>query len=289
MTLRDRVVEGVLATAALLSIGATITIAGSLFVEGAAFLRSVPASSVWLSLRFNPLFDPAAYGIWPLLAGTALVAVLALALALPAALFLSIFLAEYTTPRLRGVLKVGLDVLAGVPSVVYGFFALAYVSPLLQRLVPGLGPFSALAGAVVLAAMILPFIASLSDDAIYAVPLSVREAGHALGGTKLSVVLRVVLPNAASGITAAVFLGIARAMGETMIVLIACGLEPSLSLDPRVAVDTLAAFIAQATLSDAGAQATRLLFFVASVLFVFTFSLNAISARWRRRFLRRAP
>jgi phosphate transport system permease protein len=163
------------------------------------------------------------------------------------------------------------------------------VSPLLQALVSDIGPFSALSGGVVLGAMILPFIASLSDDPIFAVPLGVREAGYALGGTKLAVVLRVVLPNATSGIFAAAFLGTARAMGETMIVLIACGLEPSLTLDPRAAVQTLAAFIAQATISDAGTSAARLLFFVAAVLFVFTFVLNAVSARWRRRFLRRLP
>ncbi|MCC6811169.1 MAG: phosphate ABC transporter permease subunit PstC [Deltaproteobacteria bacterium] len=288
---RDKIVARALGLAALLSFGTTFAIVLLLLGESAAIFAKVSLKELLLSVRFGPMLDPPAYGVWPLLAGTALVATLGLAIALPIALIIAVYLSEYCPPRIRRVLKAALDVLAGVPAVVYGFVALVYVSPFLQPHVAEIGVYSALAGAIVLAAMLVPYIASLADDAIYAVPLELREAGFALGASRLSVVRRAVLPHAVSGVVAACFLGVARAMGETMIVLIVCGLEPTLTLDPRAPVQTLAAFIAQASLSDTGGTETgsRLMFFVATMLFALTFALNAISARWRERFLRRMP
>ncbi len=268
---RDRTAASLVRLAASLSILTTVTLVVILVSESIAFLRL-----------------PSPLTLAPMIAGSLLVAGLALAFALPVALVIAVYLSEYCPPRVRFLLKTLLDVIAGVPSVVYGFVALSYVSPMLMTTTSEIGVYSALSGAIVLSAMIIPFMASLCDDAIQAVPMELRDAGRALGGTQIALVWHVILPNALAGVGAAAFLGIARALGETMIVLIACGLQPSLSFDPRVAVETLSAFIGAALLSDAGATeaGAAQLFFVATVLFIVTFVLNSISTRWRARYMR---
>ena len=268
---RDRTAASLVRLAASLSILTTVTLVVILVSESIAFLRL-----------------PSPLTLAPMIAGSLLVAGLALAFALPVALVIAVYLSEYCPPRVRFLLKTLLDVIAGVPSVVYGFVALSYVSPMLMTTTSEIGVYSALSGAIVLSAMIIPFMASLCDDAIQAVPMELRDAGRALGGTQIALVWHVILPNALAGVGAAAFLGIARALGETMIVLIACGLQPSLSFDPRVAVETLSAFIGAALLSDAGATeaGAAQLFFVATVLVIATFVLNSISTRWRARYMR---
>ena len=200
----------------------------------------------------------------------------------------AVYLAEFATERVRKILKPALEILAGVPTVVYGFFALTFVTPILQAIIPGLAGFNALGAGLVMGIMILPVVASLSEDAIYAVPPSLKEGAYALGAGKLPTIRRVILPTAFSGIAAAVILGLSRAIGETMIVAIAAGQQPRLTLDPRVPVETMTAYIVQVSLGDTpqGTLEYRTLFAVGLSLFLLTFVLNVISFRLRKRVLR---
>jgi len=205
--------------------------------------------------------------------------------ALPFGLLGAVYLSEFAAERVRRVVKPALEILAGVPTVVYGYFALTFVTPMLQNVVPGLAGFNALGPGIVMGIMILPMIASLSEDAIFAVAPSLREAAYALGARKLPTVFRVVVPSAFSGIAAAVILGISRAVGETMIVAIAAGQQPRLTLDPRVPIETMTAYIVQVSLGDTptGTLAYRTIFAVGLGLFLMTLALNLISHRLRRR------
>ncbi|HVT45264.1 MAG TPA: phosphate ABC transporter permease subunit PstC [Thermoanaerobaculia bacterium] len=284
----ERVIGAVLLVCGLLSIGTTIGIVGVLLFETAAFFRSVPISSFLGDSQWTPLFEDKHFGIWPLVAGTFLTTVIALAVAVPFGLLAAIYLSEIATMRARRILKPILEVLAGVPTVVYGYFALSFVTPLLQRVVPGLAGFNALSPGIVMGIMILPVIASLSEDAIFAVPASFREGAYALGGGKLPTIFRVVLPSAFSGIAAAVILGISRAVGETMIVAIAAGQQPRLTLDPRVPIETMTAYIVQVSLGDTptGTIEYQTIFAVGTALFTMTLLLNLASFRLRQRVLK---
>jgi phosphate transport system permease protein len=283
--LSERVIAAVLASSALLSVVTTAGIVLVLLGEAVGFFREVSLAQFFLDTQWTPLFFDRHFGIWPLVAGTLLTTGVAVAVALPLGLLCAVYLSEFSAERVRRVVKPALEVLAGIPTVVYGYFALTFVTPLLQRVVPGLAGFNALGPGVVMGLMILPLVASLSEDAIFAVAPSLREAAYALGARKLPTVFRVVLPSAFSGIAAAVILGISRAVGETMIVAIAAGQQPRLTLDPRVPIETMTAFIVQVSLGDTptGTLEYRTIFAVGLGLFVMTLGLNVVSHRLRRR------
>jgi phosphate transport system permease protein len=226
------------------------------------------------------------FGVLPLVAGTTLVSLIAMVVALPMGLLSAIYLSEYASDGVRRVLKPVLELLAGVPTVVYGYFALLFVTPLLQRFIPTLSGFNALSPGVVMGLMILPLVSSLAEDAMRGVPRGLREGSYALGATKMQTSLRVVVPAAFSGITAAFILAVSRAIGETMIVAIAAGQQPRLTFDPTVPVETMTAYIVQISLGDTpqGTLEYRTIFAVGMLLFIGTFGLNLVSAWLRERF-----
>lgn len=287
--LSERVAGSVMFACGLASVLTTIGIIFVLVVEASAFFRQVGFSNFFLDTEWTPLFPSNRhFGIWPLVSGTFLTSAIAMLFALPLGLMIAIYLSEFARGRVRRTLKPTLEMLAGIPTVVYGYFALTFVSPLLQKVIPGLSGFNALAPGIVMGIMIVPIIASLSEDAIYAVPRTLREGSLALGATRLSTVFRVLLPAAFSGIGAAVILGISRAIGETMIVAIAAGQQPRLTLDPRVPVETMTAYIVQVSMGDtpSGTLEYRTIFAVGLSLFVFTLLLNIQAHRLKRRLLK---
>jgi phosphate transport system permease protein len=271
---------------ALLSVGTTVGIIVVLTVETVAFLREVPITEFLFGTEWTPLFATPRFGVLPLVSGTLLVSAIAMLVALPMGLLSAVYLSEYSEPRVRRVIKPVLEVLAGIPTVVYGYFALLFVTPLLQRFIPGLAGSNALGPGIVMGIMILPLVSSLSEDAMGGVPRGLREASYALGATKMQTSLRVVLPAAFSGITAAFILAVSRAIGETMIVAIAAGLQPRLTLDPRVPIETMTTYIVQVSLGDTpqGTLEYRTIFAVGMLLFVGTFGLNLVSAWLRERY-----
>ena len=282
----EPVIERGLFLCALLSVGTTIGIIAVLAVETAAFLREVPITEFLFGTEWTPLFFTPHFGVLPLVAGTVLVSLIAMLVALPMGLLSAIYLSEYANSRVRRVLKPVLELLAGVPTVVYGYFALLFVTPLLQQVIPDLGSFNALSPGIVMGIMILPLVSSLSEDAMRAVPNGLREGSYALGATKMQTSLRVVVPSAFSGITAAFILAVSRAVGETMIVAIAAGQQPRLTWNPTEQVETMTAYIVQVSLGDTpqGTLAYRTIFAVGMLLFLGTFGLNLVSAWLRQRY-----
>jgi phosphate transport system permease protein len=271
---------------ALLSVGTTVGIIAVLAVETTAFLREVPIVEFLFGTEWTPLFSNPRFGVLPLVMGTALVSLIAMVVALPMGLLSAIYLSEYADQRVRRVVKPVLEVLAGVPTVVYGYFALLFVTPLLQRFIPGLAGFNALGPGIVMGIMILPLVSSLSEDAMRGVPRGLREGSYALGATKMQTSLRVVVPAAFSGITAAFILAVSRAIGETMIVAIAAGQQPRLTWDPRVSIETMTTYIVQVSMGDTpqGTLEYRTIFAVGMLLFLGTFGLNLASAWLRERY-----
>lgn len=269
----------------VLSVLVTLGIIGVLLSESIGFFREVSLGEFLGDSQWTPLFADKHYGVWPLLSGTLLTTLVAVLVAIPFGLLAAIFLSEFAAPRLRRVLKPTLELLAGVPTVVYGYFALTFVTPLLKGVVPDLAGFNALSPGIVMGLMIVPIVASLSEDAIYAVPPSLREGAYALGAGRFSTIWRVVVPCALSGIAASVILGFSRAVGETMVVAIAAGQQPTLTLDPRVPVETMTAYIVQVSLGDTptGTTEYRTIFAVGLGLFVITLALNLLSYWMRRR------
>jgi phosphate transport system permease protein len=279
-------IEWALFACALLSVGTTIGIIAVLAVETVAFLREVPIADFLFGTEWTPLFATPRFGVLPLVAGTVLVSTIAMVVALPMGLLSAIYLSEYAPPKVRRLIKPVLEVLAGVPTVVYGYFALLFVTPLFQQVLPDLAGFNALSPGIVMGIMILPLVSSLSEDAMQAVPRGLREGAYALGATKMQTSLRVVLPAAFSGITAACILAASRAIGETMIVAIAAGQQPRLTASPMVPVETMTAYIVQVSLGDTpqGTLEYRTIFAVGMLLFLGTFGLNLVSAWLRARF-----
>ncbi len=268
-----------------LSIFVTLGIIGVLLSESFGFFREVSLARFFGDSQWTPLFADKHFGVWPLLAGTLLTTFIAVGVAIPIGLLAAIYLSEFASERIRRVLKPTLELLAGVPTVVYGYFALTFVTPILQKVVPGLASFNALSPGMVMGLMIVPIVASLSEDAIFAVPPSLREGAYALGAGKFSTIWRVVVPSAFSGIGASVILGFSRAVGETMVVAIAAGQQPNLTLDPRVPIETMTAYIVQVSLGDTptGTVEYRTIFAVGLCLFVVTLSLNLLSHWFKRR------
>jgi phosphate transport system permease protein len=279
-------IERTLFLCAAASILVTAGIIGVLLFETASFFEEVRFTEFLFGTVWTPLFYDKHFGVLPLLSGTLLASSIAMLVALPAGLVTAIYLSEYAKAPIRRVVRPILEILAGVPSVVYGYFALQFVTPLLQAIVPGLSGFNSLSPGIVMGIMILPLISSLSEDALHSVPNGLREGAYALGATKMQATLGVVVPAAFSGISAAAILAISRVIGETMIVAIAAGQQPRLTLDPRVPVETMTAYIVQVSLGDtpAGTLEYRTIFAVGMLLFVITFVLNLISNWLRQRF-----
>jgi phosphate transport system permease protein len=282
----ERVIESALFLCAAGSVLVTAGIIAVLVVETFAFFREVPVTDFLFGTVWTPAFSDKHFGVLPLVAGTALTSAIAMLLALPAGILIAIYLSEYAPSGRRRGVKPVLEILAGVPTVVYGYFALLFVTPLLQKFVPGLASFNALSPGIVMGIMILPLVASLSEDALRSVPNGLREGAYALGATRLQATLRVVVPAAFSGISAAAILAVSRAIGETMIVAVAAGQQPRLTADPLVPVQTMTAFIVQMSLGDtaAGTIEYRTIFAVGMLLFVSTFALNLVSNWLRQRF-----
>jgi phosphate transport system permease protein len=279
-------IERALFLCAAVSVFTTVGIIAVLAFETAAFLRDVPVLSFLFGTEWTPLFANRQFGVLPLVAGTVLVSTIAMAVALPMGLLSAIYLSEYAPSGVRRVLKPVLEVLAGIPTVVYGYFALQFVTPLLQQVFPTLSGFNALSPGLVMGLMILPLVSSLSEDAMQAVPRGLREGAYALGATRMQTALQVVVPAALSGITAAFILAVSRAVGETMIVAIAAGQQPRLTANPFVPIETMTAYIVQVSLGDTphGTLEYRTIFAVGMLLFLMTFSLNLVSHWLRDRF-----
>lgn len=282
----ERLIEILLFLCAALSVGTTIGIIAVLAIETLAFLREVPVLEFLTGTEWTPLFATKRFGVLPLVLGTVLVSAIAMVVAVPTGLLSAIYLSEYAPDGVRRVVKPVLEILAGVPTVVYGFFALTFVTPLLQQWVPGLSGFNALSPGIVMGLMILPLVSSLAEDAMRAVPRGLREAAYALGATRMQTAVQVVVPAAFSGITAAFILAASRAIGETMIVAIAAGQQPRLTANPLVPIETMTAYIVQVSLGDTpqGTLEYRTIFAVGMLLFLMTLALNLASSWLRARF-----
>ena len=254
--------------------------------ETLQFFREVSIVEFVTSTRWEPMFQEQHFGVLPLLTGSVLVAGGAGVIALPLGLLTAIFLSEYASARLRKILKPVLEVLAGIPTVVYGYFALTFVTPLLRLVFPQTDIFNAASASIVVGIMIIPTVSSLSEDALRAVPNVLREGAYGLGATKLEVSTRVVVPAALSGVIASFILAISRAIGETMAVTIAAGNLANLTLNPLESIQTMTAYIVQASLGDTpqGTLAFRTLFAVAMTLFLITLAMNVLSQRILKRF-----
>jgi phosphate transport system permease protein len=286
----ERVIIALLFLCALVSVAVTVGIVIALAGPAIEFFSEISIADFFAGTEWSPLFSPPAFGVLPLISATLVTTFWALVVCIPFGLGAAIYLSEYASPRTRKTLKPALEVLAGIPTVVYGFFALTFLTPLLQDIwfLPGDPPevFNALSAGLVMGVMILPTVASLSEDAMSAVPRGLREGAFALGSTKMQVATKIVVPAALSGIVASFVLGISRAVGETMIVLIAAGGSPNLSINPTEAMQTMTAFIAAAGIGDqpTGSTGYKTIFAVGATLFVATFVMNAISIRLVRKY-----
>lgn len=282
----ELLIKLVLGLAAFISLATTVGIVVSLLLPAIEFFREVSPVDFFTGTNWAPLFEPSSFGVLPLIAATFSVTFWALLVAVPAGLGSAIFLSEYASPRVRGVLKPTLEILAAIPTVVYGYFALTAVTPLLRTIGVEVQIFNVLAGGLVMGVMLIPTIASLSEDAMSAVPQSLRDGAYGLGADRLQVSTRVVVPAAISGIIASFVLGISRAVGETMIVLIAVGQLPQLTFDPRETVETLTAFIGATGNGDipTGSNEYKTIFAVGLTLFVMTLVMNVIAIRLVRKY-----
>jgi phosphate transport system permease protein len=284
--LGELLIKGLLGLCALISVVTTVGIVVSLLLPAIAFFREVSPVDFFTGTDWAPLFEPASFGVLPLVVATFVVTFWALVVAIPFGLGTAIYLSEYASTRTRDVLKPILEILAGIPTVVYGYFALTAVTPLLRDLGVQVDIFNVLAGGLVIGVMLIPTVASLSEDAMAAVPQALRDGAYGLGADRLQVATRVVVPAATSGIVASFVLAISRAVGETMIVLIAVGQLPQLTLDPRATVETLTAFIGATGNGDVptGSIEYKTIFAVGLTLFALTFVMNLVSIRLVRRF-----
>jgi len=282
----ERVIALLLFACGLVSVLTTVGIVVVLVTESIGFFEQVPIAEFLTGTRWSPMYSEQHFGILPLLNGTLLIAVGSMLIALPVGLTSAIYLSEYASPRVRSIVKPILEVLAGIPTVVYGYFALTFVTPVIRTVFPGTGIFNAASGAIVVGIMIIPMVASLSEDALNAVPLSLREAAYGLGATKFEVSTRVVVPAALSGIVASFILAISRAIGETMAVTLAAGATPRMTLNFLESIQTMTAYIVQVSLGETphGTLEYRTIFAVGLVLFLITLTMNLISQRITRRF-----
>lgn len=286
----ERLFDALLFACGTVSILVTIGIVAVLVFETAAFFREVPVAEFLLDSTWTPLNVDAHFGVWALISGTLLTSAVAIGVALPLGLMAAIYLSEYAAPRTRAILKPALELLAGVPTIVYGFFALTIVTPLLQKVVPNLAGFNALSPGIVMGIMIVPMVSSLSEDALHAVPRHLREAAFGLGASKPATIFGVVLPSAFSGIAASATLAVSRAIGETMVVAIAAGQQARVTVDPRVPIETMTSYIVNIAKGDVahGTLEFRTLFAVGSTLFLMTMVMNVLSYRLASRMRRKS-
>lgn len=275
----ETLIQSGLALSTLISIITTFVIIYVLVTEGYGFFQQIAPSEFFFGTRWVPLLEPSSYGVLPLLWGTLLVTFGAAVIAIPVGLASAVYLSEYASDKVRAILKPVLELLAGIPTVVYGYFALTFVTPMLKTLIPDIQIFNALSGAIVVGIMILPMIATLSDNALRAVPSSLKQGAYALGATSYEVTTKIVVPAGLSGVMASFLLAISRAIGETMAVTLAAGATPNLSFTFLESIQTMTAYIVQVSLGDtpAGGIAYQTLFAVAALLFFITLLLNIIS------------
>ena len=287
--IKERLIEGVLFLAALVSVLTTLGIVYVLVKESLVFFTKVPLIDFLTDTQWTPLFDDAHFGIGVLLSGTLVSSAVALAVAIPLGTIIAIYLSEFASARLREIAKPLLELLSGVPTIIYGYFALLFVTPLLQKLIPGLPGFNLLSAGIVMGIMIVPYVSSISEDAMRAVPMNLREASFAMGATRLQTAFNVVVPAAFSGLAAAYILGISRAVGETMILAIAAGMQPNLTWNPLEPAATITAFIVQVALGDLphGSTGYQTIFAAGLTLMLITLIFNIIGYWLRRRYRER--
>jgi phosphate transport system permease protein len=286
MQVKERAIESLLLTAALTSVAITLGIVGVLVYESIGFFRQVSLWDFVSDSQWTPLFSDPHYGILPLVSGTLVTTTVALAVAVPMGSLIAIYLSEYASPGMRETVKPALELLSAVPTVVYGFFALLLVTPALQKLWPELPGFNMLSAGLVIGIMIVPYVSSVSEDAMRAVPVHLREGAFALGATRMQTALRVVFPSALSGITAAYVLGVSRAIGETMVVAIAAGMQPTLTWNPLEPAATMTAYIVQVSLGDLphGSVGYQTIFATGLTLLLMTLVFNLAGHVLKKRY-----
>ena len=284
--IRERAIEAVLFLAALVSVFTTVGIVYILVKESVVFFQHVPIAQFLTDTQWTPLFDDAHFGIIVLLSGTLTSSAVALAVAIPLGTVIAIYLSEFAPFKVREIAKPFLELLGGVPTIVYGYFALLFVTPLLQMIYPGLPGFNLLAAGIVMGIMIVPYVSSISEDAMRAVPMALREGSYAMGATRLQTALRVVFPAAISGVASAYILGISRAVGETMILAVAAGMQPNLTFNPLEPAATITAFIVQVALGDLphGSVGYQTIFAAGLTLMLFTLACNVAGHFMRKHF-----
>ena len=284
--IRERLIELVLFFAALVSVFTTVGIVYILVKESVTFFEHVPITRFLTDTQWTPLFDDAHFGIMVLLSGTLTSSAVALLIAIPLGTVIAIYLSEFAPFRLREIAKPFLELLGGVPTIVYGYFALLFITPLLQRIYPDLPGFNLLSAGIVMGIMIIPYVSSISEDAMRAVPMSLREGSYAMGATRFQTAVKVVVPAAFSGIASAYILGISRAVGETMILAVAAGMQPNLTFNPLEPAATITAFIVQVALGDLphGSVGYQTIFAAGLTLLIFTLVCNIAGHLLRKKF-----
>ncbi len=283
---KEKAIEMVLFLAALSAVATTTAIVAILLYEASGFFEHVSLVEFLTNTQWTPLFENPQYGILPLLAGTLVTTGVALAVAVPIGVIVAIYLSEFAPHKVRETVKPFLEMLEGVPTVVYGYFALLFVTPILQRFIPDLPGFNMLGPGIVIGIMIIPYVSSVSEDAMRAVPMSLREGSYAMGATRFQTAVNVVLPAAISGVLAAFILGISRAVGETMVVAVAAGQQPNFTWDPTEPAATITAYIVQVAMGDLphGSIAYQSIFAAGLVLVLMTLVFNVLGHVLRRRF-----
>ena len=284
--LRERIIETLLFLTAFISVGITVSIVVMLVTESLVFFQKIPIWNFLTDTQWTPLFDDAHYGILPLISGTLVSSGVALLVAIPLGTIIAIYLSEFAPFTVREIAKPFLELLGGVPTVVYGYFALLFVTPLLQIMFPDLPGFSLLSAGLVMGIMIIPYVSSLAEDAMRAVPMHLREGSYAMGATRFQTAIRVVMPAAFSGIAAAYILGVSRAVGETMVVAVAAGMQPNLTWNPMEGAATITAYIVQVSLGDLphGSIGYQTIFAAGLTLLLLTLVFNIIGHIFRKRY-----
>jgi len=286
VSILNKIMPILLFLCAIVSVFTTIGIVITLLSETVNFFREIPIFDFLFGTKWSALIEPKQFGILPLLAGTLMITSIAIIVALPIGLASAIYLSEYAPDKVRRIVKPILEVLAGVPTIVYGYFAISIITPIIQFIFPSAGVYNALSAGIAVGIMIIPMICSLSEDAMSAVPRSLRDGAYALGATRFEVALKIVVPAAFSGIVSSAVLAFSRALGETMIVSLAAGSTPTLTFNPLDSIQTMTAYIVQVSLGDIahGSIEYGSIFAVGMTLFVFTFLLNILAQYISRRF-----
>ena len=284
--IKERIIEFILLLAALSAVATTLSIVGVLLYESLSFFKTVSIVDFFTDTQWTPLFEDAHYGIMPLVSGTLTTSAVALAVAIPVGTIAAIYLSEFAAHKTREIIKPILELLVGVPTIVFGYFALLFLTPILQKIFPELPGFNMLSAGIVMGIMIVPYIASVAEDAMRAVPMSMREGSYAMGATRFQTAVRVVTPAATSGIVAAYILGISRAVGETMVVAVAAGQQPIISFNPMESAATITAYIVQVAMGDLphGSLGYQSIFAAGLVLLVMTLCFNILGHLIRKKY-----